>query len=231
MYVGLHMLLYDRNNEIIYKGSHKTSRSALSFCAKNAISLKGIHMRKKDLGGAMLDGLCAPDAVFWGCDFSGADMGYADLQDCDLRCSNLEEACLAHTDLSGADLRGAYFKNTILEGVTLCGARISCPSFWGCDVFSSKSLRGLVYVHRGEVEIPITNNPLIIMGKVGRIVLFGEYCLMGHTLFHTENVTQTALQMLDDIGAQIDEFSAHRVRKMKTHPMPKIEKNELFIKG
>ncbi len=200
MYMGLYMLLYNRNNEVIYRGSHKTSRSALSFCAKNAISLKGIHIRKKDLGGALLDGLCAPDAVFWGCDFSGAD------------------------------LRGAYFKNTILEGVTLCGARISCPSFWGCDVHAAKSLRGLVYVHRGEVEIPITNNPLIIMGKAGRIVLFGEYCLMGHTLFHTENVTQTALQLLDDIGAQIDEFSAHRVRKMKTHPMPKIEKNELFIK-
>lgn len=198
--MGLYMLLYNRNNEVIYRGSHKTSRSALSFCAKNAISLKGIHIRKKDLGGALLDGLCAPDAVFWGCDFSGAD------------------------------LRGAYFKNTILEGVTLCGARISCPSFWGCDVHAAKSLRGLVYVHRGEVEIPITNNPLIIMGKAGRIVLFGEYCLMGHTLFHTENVTQTALQLLDDIGAQIDEFSAHRVRKMKTHPMPKIEKNELFIK-
>jgi uncharacterized protein YjbI with pentapeptide repeats len=225
---GVFMILTNKNNEIIYESAHKSVRATLSFCARKGICLRGVLLRRQNLRGLNLDGLCAPDAVFWGCDFAGSDMGYSCLQGADMRCSNLEDVCLAHADMTRADLRGAYFKGALVEGVNWKSARISCPSFWGADVMSSESMQGLIYVHRGEVEIVIRDKPLIFMGNDRRIVFFDDYCLWGASLYALRQMPADLVKELLRIEGKFQRFSRKSLRKMKILPMPKIDRSKAF---
>lgn len=136
--------------------------------------------------------------------------------------------CLRGVLLRRQNLRGAYFKGALVEGVNWKSARISCPSFWGADVMSSESMQGLIYVHRGEVEIVIRDKPLIFMGNDRRIVFFDDYCLWGASLYALRQMPADLVKELLRIEGKFQRFSRKSLRKMKILPMPKIDRSKAF---
>ncbi len=177
------MIIKSISGKNLIESDHKSLRTAVEYCAMHNIDLSFADLRRARLSGASLDGLRAHGACFWGADLSGADLGLAGLRGADLRCTNLKDACLAESDLAGAGLHGAYFSRTIIEGAVLSGARISCPSFWDCDLASAQDFTGLCYSHRGERDIILNAPPVIVHINGARMVLIEDHVLWGCDLY------------------------------------------------
>ncbi len=173
------MIIYSIKGKKIYDSKAKTIRGAIEEAVANNIDLTGADLRKANLKNASLDGLKAPKSCFWGANLACADMAGADLDGSDLRNTALGGACLAHTSLQKTDLQGAYFSHTILENANLGGAKISCISFFDCDLRSVGNLRDATFVHWGEEEIELESPPIVIKGLPQNIILAGHACIRG----------------------------------------------------
>lgn len=180
---GVRMILKDKSGHVLYEAGFKTIKESLEHCAQNNIPLSGVCIRKARVQNAMLDGLIAPNASFWGCDFAGSDIGYANLQRVDFRASNLENVCFSRSDLTDSDMRGAYFGGVIADGAVFDGVKVSCPSFWGCDLSSLSSLQNLVFLHKGEQEMVLKEQPLVLRYKNAPIVIANNHCLWRSGLY------------------------------------------------
>lgn len=216
------MILRNSNGEEIYKTKHKTLKETLAFCAKKGVDLSGLCIRNAKITKACLDGLVAPNAVFWGCDFRGSDIGYANLSGCDLRICDFEGTCFSGSDLTGANMRGAYFGDAIFDGTTLDDVQISCPSFWSCDVYLAKSIKNMVFCDRGERDIVLNSIPLILQQNGQKIIIMDQACLWRGNLYPIGYMQQDLAKELFQSKTIIERLLAHTLSQTAKKPMPKI---------
>lgn len=177
------MILKNSKGHVVYETRHKTIKETLEYCAKNKIDLTGISLRGAAVRHANLDGLCAPNAILWGCNFKDSDMGYANFKNCDFRASSFENVCFAHSDLSKSDMRGAAFYRNILDGATLDNIQVSCAEFWHCNISLAASAKNIIFLHKGEQAILVSEIPLIFHHKDHPVIVLGEYCLWRGEIF------------------------------------------------
>ena len=216
------MIIKSIDGKTIVKTSHRTIRKTVEWCVSEGIGLHSADLRKARLSQASLDGLKARGACFWGADFSGADMGFADLRRADLRCANLEKTCLAESDLEKADLQGAYFAGALLEGVNMEKAVVSCPSVWGCNMQDAASLEGLIYRHRGEMDIVLSRPPLIVRGLGKRLAVFDGACLWGADLYRAGEMPLAAQRALFSARTAIEKAMQCDISRPANKPIRKI---------
>lgn len=211
----------------IYQSEQRTIRGALEEGIEKGIDFSFADLRKAKLYRASLDGMVAVGAILWGADLEGADIGLADLRKSDMRCANLKDTCLAESDLTGADMRGAYFAQTILEGAILNRARVSCPSFWDQDIGSAASLRGTVFVHKGETDIAVDQQSFLIRGQGPQIVLTGNACLWRGHVFGSgyadlpetlRSAIKNVRDRLDGVLASSGSHNANETNPKRWHP-------------
>lgn len=202
------MILKNKNAEEIYKTNHKTLKATLTHCAKKGINLQGLCIRNAKLTKACLDGLNAPNGVFWGCDFRESDIGYANLTGVDFRACDFEDVCFAGSDLRRANMRGAYFGGAILDNARLDGIQISCPSFWDCDVFLAASGKNMIFSYKGEQDLVLNTIPLILQYKNHPIILMEGHCYWRGTLFPKGFLNHTLVRELFDAKVTIERILA-----------------------
>ena len=190
------MIIRNINGAVIAHSDEKTLRRAAEYCVMQNMDLSGADFRGGRLRGAALDGMRGKDACFWSADLTNSDLGLA-------------------------DLRGAYFSSTILEGAVLDGAKISCPSFWSCDLQNIKSMHGLIYSHRGEVDISLNRPPLVVRGLPQRLVLLPGFCLWGSWIYPAGDMPADLRHALKSAGASMTDMLRRSVRNAKPH-IPKI---------
>lgn len=222
------MIIKSLSGKTIYTASSRTMRGALEEGVAKGIDFSFADLRKAQLRDACLDGIVAAGASFWAADLSGADIGLGDLRKADLRCALLKDACIAETDLSGADMSGAYFSGTIVEGAVLDRARTTCPSFWDVDIASARSMRGLVYSHKGECDLIVSPNASIIRAAGERIVLNDEWCLWRGGLYGRGGAARPhALEKrLLSLSAEIDGFITESHSHHAKEPIPKSSREK-----
>ncbi len=218
------MIICSLSGKKLFETRHKTVKNTLEEVVERNIDLSYADLRNCKITDASLDGMIAPGASFWGTDFGGSDIGYAILHGADLRCANLSDCCFAHSNLTGANMNGAQFSRTIVEGAVLDRARVSCPSFWECDLQTAQSMIGLVYSHLGEDEIALEKPPVIIKGMGSPFVLHGDTCLWGSVFFNGKDMPPVLYESLSSICATIERMvnsgtSSHNAK----YPMPKKE--------
>lgn len=216
------MIIRNILGKTLYKTNHKTMRAAIEDCALKGVDLSFADFRKENLCGANLDGLIAKGACFWGADLREADIGLGDLRFADLRCSELKDTCFAQTDMTGADLRGAYFSGTVLDESVLDRVRVSCPSFWNCDLQTVASFKGLVFTHRGEFDIPVDHMPVVVRGLDQPLVLHEHVCLWGEKIYPAGMLSRVLDKELFALKARIEKFMRARSLQNATQPIPKI---------
>lgn len=215
------MIIRNINGAVITHSDERTLRRAAEQCVAQKLDLSGADFRGEKLVKASLDGARAKGACFWGADLTGSDLGIADLRGADMRRASLKECCLAESDLSGADLRGAYFSNTLLDGAILDGARISCPSVWSCDLQTVSSMCGLVYSHKGEVDIVLNRPPLVLRGLPQRLVLLPGFCLWGSRIYTADDMPADLRRAMKSANAAMTNMLRRPMRDAK-RPIPKI---------
>lgn len=222
------MIIKSLSGKTIYTASCRTMRGALEEGVAKGIDFSFADLRKAQLRDACLDGIVAAGASLWAADLSGADIGLGDLRKSDMRCALLKDTCLAETDLSGADLSGAYFSGTIVEGAVLDRVRTSCPSFWDVDSASARSMRGLVYSHKGECDLAVSPDVRIVRTAGERIILNDGWCLWRGGLYGPEGTARPlALEKrLLSLSAEIGGFLAGPHSHHAKQPIPKSSKKE-----
>lgn len=220
------MIIKSISGKTIYTSHLKSFRASLEEGVAKGVDFSFADLRKARLRGASLDGLVAVGATLWGADLDNADIGLADLRKADLRCTSLKDTCLAETDLSGADMRGAYFSDTIIEQSILDRCRISCPSFWGLDIGSARSLASASFLNRGEEEITLDAGLWVLRGGSGRIVLSGDALLWQGSVYHAE-VPAAITPALKALHKTLGEVLRADFHNAKT-PIPK---RKYFSKG
>ena len=218
------MILKNISGKILVETRHKTIKSTLEYCAKDNIDLSEVSIRRAKIRDANLDGLIAPNSCFWGCDFSGSDMGYANFSNADFRCTNFNDVCFAQSNLCHADMRGAYFSKTLFDGTSLDEVKLSCPSFWGCDLSQIRSMQNLLFSHKGEMDIVLKEKPVILRHNGLPIVFIGEYCLWRNGLYPAALLPRTAAQELFSIKMSIEKMLGMPILRNEKIPMPKILK-------
>ncbi len=223
------MIVKSLTGKVLFYSTDKTLKSTIEAAVQEGVDLSYANLRSAKLKGAALDGLKAQGACFWGADLTGADVGLADLRACDLRAVEMKNTCLAETNLSGADLRGAYFEGCLLEGAVFDDVRLSCPSFWNCGLQNLKSFKGLIYVHEGDVEIPIKSNPLVIHGLNQNLVLLEEYFLWGRELHRACSFKTDLQQGLFNARVLLDRGIKGSHLRNATHPNPKNLSRDRFF--
>ncbi len=215
------MIIRNTHGKVIAHSDQKTLRRALEYSVSQGMDLSSADFRGTKLARASLDGMRAQGACFWGADLEGCDLGLADLRMADMRRASLKDCCLAESDLTGADLRGAFFSNTLFEGSILDGVKISCPSIWSCDLQNVSSMRGLVYSHKGEVDITLGRPPIVIRGLSQRLVLLPGFCLWGSGIYPVHDMPADLVHALKSTGTLIAGMLRRPVRDAK-RPIPKI---------
>lgn len=216
------MILKNKNGHSLYEGHFRTIKENLEYCAKANITLRGLCLRNEKIKRANLDGLVAPNADFWGCDFSGSDIGYANLKGADFRACHLENVCFCTSDLSGADMHGAYLGGAMLEDSVLDFVTLSCPSFWGCDLTSVRSLKNISFLHKGEHELVLNEKPLILRQKGTEIVIVGDHCLWRSGLYPCGLLPFAAKVELFAVKTQIEKLLKGANLQNTKRTMPKI---------
>ncbi len=216
------MIIKDKNGNNLFQTRHKTMKATLEYCIQNGMTLKGANIRNHNLKYANLDGLNAPDATFWRCDFTGSDIGYAQLCNIDFRACDFTDTCFANSDLTHADMRGAYFSKTLFDDAIMDGAILSCPSFWQCNISSIKSIKGLTYVHKGEWPIKISNKPVIINRNGHGFVMFDDYCLWNNGLYPSGLLPLMAVKELFGTKILIEKLLGGCQLQNAKNTMPKI---------
>lgn len=176
------MIIKSLNGKKIFSTKYNTARASLEYAVEQGIDLSCADLRRLKLKNANLDGLSAQGACFWGADLSGADIGFSSLMRSDLRGCNLVDTCFAESNLTDVDFRGASFSRTIFDSALLTGVKVSCPSFWACQIQGSK-FKSLLYIHRGESEIRVSRSPMIISGPIKNLVIFDRHILWGSELY------------------------------------------------
>ena len=197
-------------------------RLTLEECVEKGIDLAGADLRRMKLLSCNLDGIKARGASFWGSDLEGTDLGVAELQYTDFRCASLKDVCMAQSDLRGADMRGSYFSRTILEGASLENIKVSCPSFWDCDLSGAVSLKGAVFHHIGEYPVPIIEIPLMVRGLEKTLVFEGAHCFWGNTLYRGGDIPPGLEHSLHMLKNTIDKILKSKASRPANFPIPKI---------
>ncbi len=219
------MIIKSIKGKTLFTTGLKTLKSALEYCAAHDIPLPFADLREAKLGNASLDGLIAPYACLWGADLNGADIGLADLRGCDLRASDLQDACFAETDLTQSDLRGAYFSRTLIEQSVLDRVRVSCPSFWRCDLKSAASMKDMIYCHLGEHEVLLKKPPLVIESLRHPLIVVENLCLWRNRIYPFGLLPRDLKVELSNFKSTINRALGDAESRNATHAIPKIERD------
>ncbi len=167
------------DGNILYQGKEKTIKKALEAAHAWETLLERAFLKKAALRRVQVDDIGLRGANLWGADLTGADLSGADLRGCDLRAVNFKDTCLAGADLSGSDCSGAYFTGAIVEGCRMDNVRLTCPSFFTLDLPGLSSFARAVYSHRGEIDIPLNDLPLIIKRGGLPMIIVGDVFIYG----------------------------------------------------